>query len=55
VKLLLFPEVVIVDESLGEERFERVLEKKIQKGACLVSNSITSKSCDSKLVFKIKQ
>lgn len=39
-EVLLFPEVVITDES-QRERVERVIEK--SEKACLISNSITSK------------
>ncbi|MGB5420237.1 OsmC family protein [Algibacter sp.] len=39
-EVLLFPEVVITDES-KRERAERILEK--SEKACLISNSITSK------------
>lgn len=39
-EVLLFPEVVIADES-QKERFERIIEK--SEKACLISNSITSK------------
>ena len=39
-EVLLFPEVVITDES-KRERTERILEK--SEKACLISNSVTSK------------
>ncbi len=39
-EVLLFPEVVITDES-KRERTERIIEK--SENACLISNSITSK------------
>ena len=39
-EVLLFPEVIITDES-KRERTERILEK--SEKACLISNSITSK------------
>ncbi|MFD2915757.1 OsmC family protein [Psychroserpens luteus] len=39
-EVLLFPEVVITDES-KRERAERILEK--SEKACLISNSVTSK------------
>ena len=49
-EVLLFPEVVITDES-KRERTERILEK--SEKACLISNSITSKvSMEIKIVVQ---
>jgi peroxiredoxin-like protein len=49
-EVLLFPEVVITDES-KRERAERVLEK--SEKACLISNSIKSKiTMQSKIIIK---
>jgi len=49
-EVLLFPEVVITDES-QRDRAERILEK--SEKACLISNSITSKvSMEPKIILQ---
>ncbi|WP_178984954.1 OsmC family protein [Winogradskyella helgolandensis] len=49
-EVLLFPEVVITDES-KRERAERIIEK--AEKACLISNSITSKiTMETKIVVE---
>ncbi|MCB0447559.1 MAG: OsmC family protein [Gelidibacter sp.] len=49
-EVLLFPEVVITDES-KRERTERILEK--SEKACLISNSITSKiTMETKIIVQ---
>ena len=49
-EVLLFPEVVITDES-KRERTERIVEK--AEKACLISNSITSKiTMETKIILK---
>lgn len=49
-EVLLFPEVVITDES-KRERTERILEK--AEKACLISNSITSKiTMETKIIVQ---
>ncbi|WP_324027172.1 OsmC family protein [Maribacter sp. BPC-D8] len=49
-EILLFPEVVITDES-KRERAERILEK--SEKACLISNSITSKiTMETKIIVQ---
>ncbi|NRD22620.1 OsmC family protein [Winogradskyella litoriviva] len=49
-EVLLFPEVVITDES-KRDRTERIVEK--AEKACLISNSITSKiTMETKIIIK---